>query len=125
MKNPVKPADVIIIGVTLLVIAVISLQIYGNRSEASQVRIDAAGVQWIYPLEQDVRLIIPGPIGETEVIIEKGEVHVHDSSCRNKICVTTGEIHRVGQWIICLPNDVFIRIEGAEPADEEVDDVAF
>lgn len=120
-----KPADAAVIAVIVVFIVFISFQVYANRGEASQVRIDAQGEQWIYSLEADQRVMIPGPLGDTEVVIKDGQVHIPDSPCRNKICVTSGLIHRVGQWLICLPNDVFIRVEGEVPRDQEVDDVAF
>ena len=115
----------IILCAAAVIIGIMSFQIYRNGSDASLVRIDAAGRQWIYPIDQNEQLFIPGPLGRTEVVIEDGHVHVPDSPCTNKICVSTGRIQRTGQWIICLPNDVFIRIEGALPGDGEVDDVAF
>ncbi len=120
-----RPADLVILLITIVIITGLSVSIYGRTGEASQVRIEGSGQEWIYPLDQDSWIHIPGPLGDTEVVIEEGKVHVHDSACRNKICVTTGIIERVGQWIICLPNDVFVRIEGALETEGEVDDVAF
>ena len=124
MKH-IRFADLAVIFITMIIIAGMSFAIYGNSGEASQVRIEGSQQQWVYPLDQDAQINIPGPLGDTEVVISQGHVHVHDSACRNKVCVTTGIIHRVGQWIICLPNDVFIRIEGALDDTTEVDDVAF
>ena len=125
MKQFLKTADVVIICAVAVIIGIMTFQIYRNGGDAAVVRIDAAGRQWIYPIDQNDQLFIPGPLGNTEVVIEDGHVHVPDSPCTNKICVSTGEIRRSGQWIICLPNDVFVRIEGELPGDEEVDDVVF
>lgn len=80
---------------------------------------------WVYSLDTDVHTHIPGPLSETEVIIQDGSVHIPASPCRDKICISMGQISRPGQWIICLPNDVFVRVEGVEAEDREVDDVAF
>jgi len=125
MKN-VKVLDIIIIFITLTVILLFSVRVYSQPSENKHVIVEAEENTWMYDLDQDRTVMIPGPLGETEVVIEEGAVHVHDSPCRNKICVSTGSIRRSGQWIICLPNDVFIRIEGTEAADDgQVDDIAF
>ena len=56
-------------------------------------------------------------LGETIVAIESGGVHVVSSPCPEKICISMGTIRRPGTWIACLPNGLFIRIEG-EDAEE-------
>lgn len=120
-----KPADGLVIGVILVIIIALSLQVYRNTGDVSHVLIEARGEVWMYPLDEDLHAQIPGPLGYTDVVIEDGKVHVPASPCRDKICISMGEISRPGQWIICLPNDVFVRVEGIEPEDREVDDVAF
>lgn len=125
MKN-VKSVDIIIIIFTIITIIIFSLFVYLQPNDDKQVVIESSQETWIYDIHEDMKIDIPGPLGETEVVIQNGSVHVHDSPCRNKICVSTGEITRTGQWIICLPNDVFVRIEGMEDSNEDkVDDVAF
>ncbi|PKL26973.1 MAG: hypothetical protein CVV46_13925 [Spirochaetae bacterium HGW-Spirochaetae-2] len=53
-----------------------------------------------------------------------GEAFVEDCDCCPlKICVSMGRIHRAGQWIICLPNQIFVWIEGT-PSDTSIDDIA-
>ena len=123
----IKPADVFIIIFSLLIIIFLSMQIY-NRQPQDRVelliRVDEES--WRFTLEDDRILHIPGPLGETEIHIQNGEVFVKDSPCKSKICVATGKVHRPGQWIICLPNHIFISIEGAvSPESGEVDDVVF
>jgi hypothetical protein len=79
-----------------------------------QVRIGAGdGTEWLYPLESEVTVHIPGPLGETEVVIRDGQVWVTDSPCVQKICIASSPISRAGTWVACLPNKVFVRIEGA------------
>lgn len=122
----VKSVDIIIILFTILTIIMFSLFVYLQPNDEKQVVIESSHETWIYDINDDMIIDIPGPLGDTEVVIQDGSVHVHDSPCRNKICVSTGEIKRTGQWIICLPNDVFVRIEGREDTHEDkVDDVAF
>ncbi len=41
-----------------------------------------------------------------------------------QICVQKGRISQAGEWLACLPNEVFIRIEGSTSADG-VDGQAF
>jgi hypothetical protein len=119
-----KALDIAIFIFTLLVIGVISLRIYAGGRGIPQIMIEAAGApaapgtapgpaqQWIYPLDAEATVRIPGPLGETVVEIEDGSVRVISSPCPEKICVKTGRISKPGQWIACLPNRVFISIQG-------------
>lgn len=78
-----------------------------------QVRIGAGdGTEWLYPLDSEIVVHIPGPLGETEVEIRDGQVWVIDSPCVQKICIASSPVSRAGTWIACLPNKVFVRIEG-------------
>ena len=49
-----------------------------------------------------------------EVKIQNQEVQVISSDCKDQICVHQGRIHYAGQTITCLPQRVFIKIEGSE-----------
>ena len=70
---------------------------------------------WIYPLDRNQKLCIPGAIGESHIEIKNGSAFFIDSPCDNKICVMSQPISRSGEWIACLPNQIFIRIEGKMP----------
>jgi hypothetical protein len=93
----------------------------GSGREAVVV-IEAPGRSWAYPLQAEVEIDVPGPLGVTHVHVGGGSAWVSDSPCLNKICVATGRVSRPGSWIGCLPNRVFVRIEGRQSA--EVDRVA-
>ncbi len=116
----------IIIFLLSLVIIVASLGSYGSLSGKPEVRVQAEGREWIYDLSVDTIASFQGPVGATSIEIQDGKVHVLDSDCRNKVCIAAGWISASGQWIICLPNNVFIRIEGTtQPKPGGVDDISF
>ena len=130
----IRGLDITIFLFALLAIALIALQTYARGTGTPEITIEAAGVpaagvpaagqtaaqsaglgagqQWIYPLDGEVTLRIPGPLGDTMVVIEDGTVRVTSSPCPEKICIKTGRISKPGQWIACLPNRVFISIRG-------------
>ncbi len=104
--------DVAAILLSLLAVGVSSVVAYSRASGDSQVIIEASGSRWIYPLGQDREVRVGGPLGDELVAIRDGHVSVGISPCPRKICILQGEISRPGQWIACLPNRIFIRIEG-------------
>jgi hypothetical protein len=124
----IRALDIVIFLLALLTIGMISLQTYVGGRGTPEITISGAPrgagqgaargadqgaeQQWIYPLDAEVTLRVPGPLGETVVVIEDGAVRVISSPCPEKICVKTGRISKPGQWIACLPNRVFISIQG-------------
>jgi hypothetical protein len=130
----IRALDISIFLLALIIIGLISLQTYVRGGGTPEITIEAAGVpaagvpaagapaagrsasgherQWIFPLDAQTTLRVPGPLGDTVVVIENGSVRVVSSPCPEKICIKTGRISKPGQWIACLPNKVFISIRG-------------
>ena len=118
-----KPLDWAAAALSLAVFVLsLALTAAGSGRE-SVVVIEGPGRSWAYPLQAEVEVDVPGPLGVTHVHVGGGSAWVSDSPCANKICVTAGRVARPGSWIACLPNRVFVRIEGRQSA--EVDKVAF
>jgi hypothetical protein len=115
--------DYIVLLLALGAIAAVSLYAYSGSSQPESVRIQGGEGEWIYPLDQDTRVLVRGPLGVTEVVIAGGAVRVIDSPCAEKICIITGAVSRPGAWIACLPNQVFVRVTGKD--EQGVDATAF
>ncbi len=121
----IRIGDITILLISVAVI-IVSLGSYGEYSGKPEVHVRVGSQEWVYDLTVDTFATFNGPVGETSIVVSNGEVHVHDSDCRNKVCISAGSISRVGQWIICLPNNVFIMIEGKIGKEEgDVDETAF
>jgi hypothetical protein len=73
------------------------------------------------PLSNDREFDVQGPLGITRIKIKNRYVRVMDSPCKRKICVETGWIRKSHQHIICVPNQVFIYLEGGR--DEKIDGI--
>jgi hypothetical protein len=58
----------------------------------------------------DGTIFVEGVLGTTTVEIKQGNVHVLSSPCENHICMNTGWISNPGQIIVCLPNEVVVRL---------------
>lgn len=106
--------DIIIAVLFAAVLAFSIWKMMGLRSKnsgKSMVIIEAPGEKYIYPLDKNREIRIPGVLGNTVVKIEDGRAWVIDSPCANKICVQAGKLSRGGQWASCLPNAVFVKIQ--------------
>ena len=57
-----------------------------------------------------------GPIGVTRVEVHGGKVRVLSSPCPQQICRHGGWIGAPGSLLVCLPNEVVVRVPG-EPGD--------
>jgi hypothetical protein len=104
--------DLAAVLLSISIIVGASVIAYSGEQQVREVRIIASDQEWIYPLDEERKLKIPGPLGETAVTIQNGTVRVTSSPCNEKICIAMGEISKPGSWIACLPNRVFIRIGG-------------
>ena len=109
--------DKIVIGVLLFISLAGFPLVRALSKTASTVRIEADGKLYkVLSLHEEQTLSVPGPLGETLIVIHDGKVHVSASPCRNKICVNSGHISRSGELIACVPNKVVIQILGDEEA---------
>lgn len=121
----IKAGDIVILLLSLVIITLSFLAI-GTVSGKPEVHVRAGGKEWVYDLSVETLATFEGPVGETTIEVRDGKVHVLDSDCRNKVCIAAGWVSQPGQWIICLPNDVVILVEGAvENNQGGIDDTAF
>lgn len=112
-----KPLDVVALIVSILTVAAVSVFAFGDRSDPDAVSIETDDARFLYPLDQDRVVTVGGPIGDTLVEIRGNRARVIESPCRDKICILTGHLDATGAWTACLPNRVFVRIEGGIVGD--------
>ena len=102
------------LALALAVIGVLALRAYGAGEGAGDpvVLIEASGTRWIYPLGEVRRLTLNGPLGPESIAIEDGAAFTEDCTCADRVCHRQGRISKPGQWIACVPNKLFLRVEG-------------
>lgn len=105
------------VGINCVVILFFSWHAFARVGGEPVVYIQGESNAWVFPLDENREISIPGPLGNTRIIVREGETYVEDSPCRDKLCIYFGRIARAGNWIACLPNRVFIRIESKTEAD--------
>ncbi len=120
MKLQFKPRilDIAAFLAGAAIIALVSILVYSGSSETVSLRITGDSGEWIESLDEHKDIEVPGPLGTTIVHIEGGIVRIADSPCKNKLCIAMGAISQDRQWIACLPNNVFVRIQGGSDKDE-------
>jgi len=124
MKS-IRVGDYVVLILSVAITA-LSFFSYGNMTGAPTVHVRVGSQAWVYDVAVDRTLTFSGPAGNTVVEIKDSQVHVASSDCRNKVCVAAGWKKHPGEWIICLPNNVFIMIEGSDSEGEGgVDAVSF
>ena len=110
----------------LLSIAVISFSFYfaqKNNGAHPMLVINSPSGEYVYSLSTNATYDIQGKIGVSKIVVDGGSAYFADSPCPNKTCVQCAPISRNGQWIACMPNQVFIRVENK--GADDVDAVAF
>ena len=112
-----KPLDFVAVIAAVLAVVAVSVFAYGNGAEASRVSVQSEDGEYLYPLAEDRHLDVAGPIGDTHVEIVDGRARVVSSPCRDQICVAAGWLESTGDWTACLPNRVFVRVQGGERSD--------
>ena len=123
----VTRADKILIG-CLLILTLGSYPLIRDviaTGEGDMVRIEVNGREFAnVSLQDDQTILVPGPLGNTEVVIHEHEVFVQDSPCRAKICVKMGHVSQAGQMVVCVPNKVSIRVLGKKGQDLPYDAIS-
>jgi hypothetical protein len=107
-----KIFDFFILGFAAAVSIYSGVRIYGGSVSSVHLTLKGEGGSWIYPMDKNEQLEIRGPLGITTVELKEGRARVISSPCTNQNCVAAGTIHGKGQWIACLPNGVFLSVEG-------------
>lgn len=79
------------------------------------VEIDYNGNKYSYSLLENQEIILKN--GLIIVEIKDKKVRVKQSDCPDKICVKRGWIEKPGQFIICMPNKLIVKIVGNEKYD--------
>jgi hypothetical protein len=118
IKKNIKLGDVILIVCLIGIGGITGKRIKKKLTEGKWGIILKEGKE-IYKLniKKDTIITVKGKIGEMKVEIKNRKVKVLTSSCPLKLCVKQKEIEKGGEEIICLPNQIMIKIKGEKKVD--------
>lgn len=113
MKFRLKPFDIVFVLIFLIVIFLSFFNLFSKKNEkAAELFVQTPNEKFVYSLSKDGIYKFKGLLGESSIQVEGGKAKFIDSPCENKNCIQSGEISTHGQWAACLPNGIFINIEG-------------
>ncbi|UKI55424.1 MAG: NusG domain II-containing protein [Treponema succinifaciens] len=115
MNLRLKPFDIVFILIFLIVIFLSLFNLFRKKNEKTA-ELFLCRLQkeknLFTALQKDGIYKFKGLLGESSIQVESGKAKFLDSPCENKNCIQSGEISVNGQWTACLPNGIFINIEG-------------
>ena len=124
-KLPVlKLLDILVIALAAALTAGIGAFVYSGNRSSSHVIIKGPDKTWIYPLNSELEMDVSGSLGETRVVIHNRKAAIISSPCTGQTCIAAGALQKNGQWAACLPNRVFVLVEG-DDRGESVDAASF
>lgn len=71
------------------------------------------------PLDVDATVVIDDGKHENTIVIENGQVYISEANCPDGICLRASPISRSNELIVCLPNKVYVEING--DGEDEID----
>ena len=124
LTGKIKLLDFVFILLVTAVTLVFFLRL-SKKSNSRQKVLVAKSTQeeYVFPLDRDGEYKVLGLYGNSVIEVIGGKARFKDSPCPNKTCVQHGFISSPGEWAACLPNDVFILVEGSKK-DSSIDAVA-
>ncbi len=66
----------------------------------------------IHKLTVDKEIGVSGKLGTTWIHIDSGVVSIQKSPCPYHFCEKSGPISRAGQMLVCVPNQVIVKVVG-------------
>ena len=122
----IKILDIVIIGFSLLLIVLSVGFLLVNAGHGVFAKITTPSAEYLYNLEDDVRVTIKGELGNSVIVIDNEHAYFESSPCVNQLCVHCAPINSSAVFIACLPNKVFLKIESSKDEDtEEFDSIGY
>lgn len=122
-RRIMTPADrLLLLLMVAAALLTLVLPLDGRREKGSSAVVEGAGgFEETIDLTEDGELVVPGPKGDTIVVVEAGRVRIDSSPCRQHICIGMGRISAPGSSIVCVPNQVVVMVLGeGRPAIDAV-----
>lgn len=120
-----KRGDITIVALIIIVLAWFifsSLTKNGSEAEAAfaTISVDGQFYDKVKLTEEPYEIEIKTDHGYNLLKVSNYGIEMIESDCPDHICIGFGHIHNTSENIVCLPNKVFVEIEGND-SEEGVD----
>lgn len=120
----------IVFFAVILLVAVLILILLVQSPKGESIVIDVNGEKTEIKLaeisdSEDIYVVGADNI-ELDISVDKDSARIVKSTCRDQVCVRTGEIKKEGESAVCLPARVSLRITGTDKNDtDSIDGVTY
>jgi len=105
--------DFIVIVALLALAGLFALpEIFSQKSHTAEIYADSVLLETV-SLSED-RTFSPEGFDNVMIEVKDGAIRFLSSDCPDQVCVSTGYISRAGQYAVCLPNRLMIKIPGTD-----------
>ncbi|MBN1151087.1 NusG domain II-containing protein [candidate division WOR-3 bacterium] len=105
--------DYFVVGIFFALAVILIINKFKTEEKSYYAVVETAqGENVSVPLSKDTSFSVEGRIGRSEIQIESGRARIASSPCPKQICVKRGWISRTWESATCLPNGVWLSIEG-------------
>ncbi len=118
LKKMFRIGDVILIGllICLTLGSIFMTDVLFEPGESVSVIVDGKEMYHL-PLSENRTIEVQGPLGLSVIKVEKGHAFIQKAPCPYQTCIKMGKISRSGDIIVCIPNRIFLKIEGKDRRD--------
>ena len=121
MLKVIKKADIVLFLILAALGIAVTVMSLNGAEDGSVVQVSVDGKTYgVYSLNKNQTIEIKQDKSINKITIKDGHVQMSDSTCRNQVCVDTGEISKTSQSIVCLPNRVMVEIIRGEAGFDAV-----
>lgn len=110
-----RKMDYVVIAISLFLAAFLFLLGWeGLSSEGKTVIVYKNGIEvQRASLTENTVLIVGEKDSQNIILVQEGYVSMKEATCPDGICLEHKPIHKTKETIVCLPNKVYVEIEGA------------
>lgn len=117
MRPHIKIGDLLVVVVGTILVGILFATLW-QFTPAGKVRIRSGDqIFATLSLNQERTIDVPGPLGNTRIVIHQHQARIQASPCRNQYCVHQGWLSHAGQAAVCLPNRITLELMGDKSYD--------
>jgi hypothetical protein len=117
MRPHIRIGDLLVVAVGTILVGALFATLW-QFTPAGKVRIRSGDkVFATLSLNQERTIDVPGPLGNTRIVIHQHQARIQASPCRNQYCVHQGWLSHAGQAAVCLPNRITLELMGDKSYD--------